>query len=29
MKEVLLLIAFLVGWLLLNAWVLPKCGVKT
>ena len=29
MKEVLLMIAFLAGWFILNAWVLPRFGVKT
>ena len=29
MKEALLMIAFLVCWFLLNAWVLPRFGVKT
>ena len=29
MKEALLMIAFLVGWFIVNAWVLPRFGVKT
>lgn len=29
MNEFLLLLGFLVVWFLLNAWVLPKFGVKT
>lgn len=29
MKELLTLIAVLVGWFVLNAWVLPKFGIKT
>ena len=29
MKEALLMIAFLAGWFILNAWVLPRFGVKT
>lgn len=29
MKEFLILIAILVGWIVLNAWVLPKFGVST
>jgi hypothetical protein len=29
MKEYLLLLAVLVGWFVLNAWVLPKFGIAT
>jgi hypothetical protein len=29
MKEYLLLMAVLVGWFVLNAWVLPKFGIAT
>ena len=29
MKETLTLIAILVGWFVLNAWVLPRFGIKT
>lgn len=29
MKEILLMLAILVGWVVLNAWILPKFGVKT
>ena len=29
MKELLFVLGFLVVWFLLNAWVLPKFGVKT
>lgn len=29
MKELLLPFAILVAWFVLNAWVLPKFGVKT
>lgn len=29
MKELLTLIAILAGWFVLNAWVLPKFGIKT
>jgi hypothetical protein len=29
MNDVLLLLSFLVIWFLLNAWVLPKFGIKT
>lgn len=29
MKEALLMIAFLAGWFILNAWILPKFGVET
>lgn len=29
MKELLLLLAVLVGWYVLNAWVLPRLGVRT
>ncbi len=29
MKEILVLVGFLVIWFVLNAWVLPRFGVKT
>jgi len=29
MKEILLMIALLAAWFALNAWVLPKFGVRT
>lgn len=29
MKEILLVFALFGGWFILNAWVLPKFGVKT
>lgn len=29
MKEILLFVAILLGWLVLNLWVLPKFGVPT
>jgi len=29
MKDLLIPIAIVVAWFLLNAWVLPKFGVKT
>jgi len=29
MKDLLLPIGILVGWYVLNAWVLPKFGIKT
>lgn len=29
MMETLLIIALLVGWIVLQAWVLPKLGVST
>lgn len=29
MKEILIVLAVLVGWILLNAWILPKFGVST
>ncbi len=29
MKEILLMLAILAGWVVLNAWVLPKFGVST
>jgi hypothetical protein len=29
MKELLLMIAILAGWVVLNLWVLPKFGVST
>ena len=29
MKDILFLLAILVGWYVLNAWVLPKFGVST
>jgi len=29
MKEILLIIAFLGGWYLLQAYILPKLGVST
>lgn len=29
MKEILLMLALVAGWFILNAWVLPKFGVKT
>jgi hypothetical protein len=29
MTEALLMIALLAGWFILNAWVLPRFGVKT
>jgi hypothetical protein len=29
MKEILILIAFLAGWFILQAYVLPKFGFKT
>ena len=29
MNDFLILVAVLVGWFVLNAWVLPKFGVKT
>ena len=29
MKELLLPLAVLVAWFVLNAWVLPRFGVKT
>ena len=29
MKDFLFPIAIIVGWFVLNAWVLPKFGVKT
>lgn len=29
MKDALLLLGILVGWFVLNAWVLPKFGIKT
>lgn len=29
MKDIVLPLMILVGWIVLNAWVLPKLGVKT
>lgn len=29
MKEVIIVVCVLVAWFLLNAWVLPRFGVKT
>ena len=29
MKEVLILLAFVAGWFVLNRWLLPKLGVGT
>ena len=29
MKEILLMLAILAGWVVLNAWILPKFGVST
>jgi hypothetical protein len=29
MREVLLMLAILAGWFVLNKWVLPKFGVST
>lgn len=29
MKELLLPFGILIGWFVLNAWVLPRFGVKT
>lgn len=29
MKELLLAVAVLAGWLILNAWILPRFGVST
>lgn len=29
MSELLLIITLLVAWVVLNAWVLPRFGVKT
>ena len=29
MKEILVPIAILAGWFILNAWILPKFGVQT
>lgn len=29
MIESLVLVAFLAGWVILQAWVLPKMGVRT
>ena len=29
MKDVLILVAIIVGWFVLNRYVLPKFGVKT
>ena len=29
MKELLLIVAILAGWFVLNAWVLPRFGVST
>lgn len=29
MKDLLIPLAILVGWIVLNAWILPKFGVST
>jgi len=29
MKELLLVIAIIAGWFVLNAWILPRFGVST
>ena len=29
MKELLLPLGLIVGWIVLNAWILPKFGVQT
>jgi hypothetical protein len=29
MREILLMLAILAGWFVLNKWVLPKFGVST
>lgn len=29
MKDILIVVAILVAWFVLNAWILPKFGVST
>jgi hypothetical protein len=29
MKELLLVVAIIAGWFVLNAWILPRFGVST
>lgn len=29
MKEMLLIVAIIAGWFVLNAWILPRFGVST
>jgi hypothetical protein len=29
MKELLLIVAIIAGWFVLNAWILPRFGVST